>query len=117
MYKRQSASCLIRGTDYGRGNGKARYVWALVPDATYLAVAMAPRHAADHPYVENRWELFVDGQYVMPMTCLLYTSTSAAAVAIAFDEARRTGRFGKGDNVVLVTFGAGLTWGAAAIRW
>lgn len=46
-----------------------------------------------------------------------YGNTSAAAVAIAFDEARRTGRFGKGDNVVLVTFGAGLTWGAAAIRW
>ena len=42
---------------------------------------------------------------------------SAAAVAIAFDEARRSGRFGKGDNVVLVTFGAGLTWSAAVIRW
>lgn len=46
-----------------------------------------------------------------------YGNTSAAAVAIAFDEARRSGRFGKGDNVVLVTFGAGLTWAAAAIRW
>ena len=42
-----------------------------------------------------------------------YGNTSAAAVAIAFDEARRSGRFG----VVLVTFGAGLTWAAAAIRW
>ncbi len=46
-----------------------------------------------------------------------YGNTSAAAVAIAFDEARRSGRFGKGDNVVLVTFGAGLTWSAAVIRW
>ncbi len=46
-----------------------------------------------------------------------YGNTSAAAVAIAFDEARREGRFGKGDNVVLVSFGAGLTWAAAAIRW
>ena len=51
------------------------------------------------------------------LTIEKYGNTSAAAVAIAFDEARRTGRFGKGDNVVLVTFGAGLTWGAAAIRW
>lgn len=33
-YLGSSASCLIRGTDYGRGNGEARYVWALVPDAT-----------------------------------------------------------------------------------
>lgn len=46
-----------------------------------------------------------------------YGNTSAAAIAIAFDEARREGRFKKGDNVVLVTFGAGLTWAAAAVRW
>ncbi len=46
-----------------------------------------------------------------------YGNTSAAAVAIAFDEARREGRFGKGDIVLLVTFGAGLTWSSAAIRW
>ena len=46
-----------------------------------------------------------------------YGNTSAAAVAIAFDEAHREERFKKGDNVVLVTFGAGLTWAAAAIRW
>lgn len=46
-----------------------------------------------------------------------YGNTSAAAVAIAFDEARRSGRFDKGDHVILVTFGAGLTWAAAAIRW
>lgn len=46
-----------------------------------------------------------------------YGNTSAAAVAIAFDEAHREGRFKKGDNIVLVTFGAGLTWASAAIRW
>ena len=46
-----------------------------------------------------------------------YGNTSAAAVAIAFDEARRNGDFKKGDNVVLVTFGAGLTWASAVIRW
>lgn len=46
-----------------------------------------------------------------------YGNTSAAAIAIAFDEARREERFKKGDNVILVTFGAGLTWAAAAIRW
>lgn len=46
-----------------------------------------------------------------------YGNTSAAAVAIAFDEARREGRFGKGDIVLLVAFGAGLTWSSAAIRW
>ena len=46
-----------------------------------------------------------------------YGNTSAAAVAIALDEANRSGAIKKGDHVVLVVFGAGLTWAAAAVRW
>ncbi len=46
-----------------------------------------------------------------------YGNTSAAAVAIALDEAHREGAFKKGDKIVLVVFGAGLTWAAAAIQW
>lgn len=46
-----------------------------------------------------------------------YGNTSAAAVAIALDEAHRTGAFQRGDKIVLVVFGAGLTWAAAAIEW
>ncbi len=45
-----------------------------------------------------------------------YGNTSGAAVAIALDEAVRTGRAKKGEIVLLVTFGAGLTWSSAAIR-
>ena len=46
-----------------------------------------------------------------------YGNTSAAAIAIALDEAHRTGEIKKGDKVVMVAFGAGLTWAAAAIEW
>jgi 3-oxoacyl-[acyl-carrier-protein] synthase-3 len=46
-----------------------------------------------------------------------YGNTSAAAVAIALDEANRSGAIKRGDNVILVVFGAGLTWASAAIRW
>jgi len=46
-----------------------------------------------------------------------YGNTSAAAVAIALDEAHREKKFERGDNIVLVGFGAGLTWAAAAIEW
>ncbi len=46
-----------------------------------------------------------------------YGNTSAAAVAIALDEANRSGVFKRGDHIVLVAFGAGLTWAAAAVRW
>jgi len=44
-----------------------------------------------------------------------YGNTSAASVPIAFDECARTGRLKRGDIVILVAFGAGLTWGANVI--
>ena len=46
-----------------------------------------------------------------------YGNTSAASVAIALDEAVQEGRIQRGDLVLLVVFGAGLTWGAAVIEW
>lgn len=46
-----------------------------------------------------------------------YGNTSAASIPIALDEAFRTGRIKKGDTVLLVGFGAGLTWGAALLVW
>ena len=46
-----------------------------------------------------------------------YGNTSAASVAIALDEAVRTGVVQRGDLVLLIVFGAGLTWAAAVIEW
>lgn len=46
-----------------------------------------------------------------------YGNTSAASVAIALDEAVRNGVVQRGDLVLLVVFGAGLTWAAAVIEW
>ena len=46
-----------------------------------------------------------------------YGNTSAASIPIALSEAVEEGRIQAGDLVVCVGFGAGLTWGAAAIRW
>ena len=46
-----------------------------------------------------------------------YGNTSSASVPIAIDEARKDGRLRKGDIVMLVAFGGGLTWGSSLIRW
>jgi 3-oxoacyl-[acyl-carrier-protein] synthase III len=46
-----------------------------------------------------------------------FGNTSAASVAIALDEAVTAGLIQRGDLVLLVVFGAGLTWGAAVIQW
>jgi len=46
-----------------------------------------------------------------------YGNTSAASAAIALDEAARCGVIVRGDYVVLVAFGGGLSWSSAVVRW
>jgi 3-oxoacyl-[acyl-carrier-protein] synthase-3 len=45
-----------------------------------------------------------------------YGNTSAATTIVALDEALQSGRVKSGDLVLLVTFGAGLTWGSTLIK-
>ena len=46
-----------------------------------------------------------------------YGNTSSASVPIAMAEARNKGLIKNGDKVVLVAFGAGLTWASAFLEW
>ncbi|WP_084516720.1 beta-ketoacyl-ACP synthase III [Desulfatiglans anilini] len=46
-----------------------------------------------------------------------YGNTSSASIPIALDEANRAGLIKDGDMLLLVSFGAGLTWGASIIKW
>ena len=46
-----------------------------------------------------------------------YGNMSSATVPIALDEAVEQGRIKKGDNILMVAFGAGFTWGASVLRW
>jgi len=46
-----------------------------------------------------------------------YGNTSAATVPIALTEALEEGRIKPGDNLMCAAFGAGLTWGAAYLKW
>jgi len=46
-----------------------------------------------------------------------YGNTSSASIPLALWEAVEAGRVRDGQNLVLVSFGAGLTWGAVALRW
>jgi 3-oxoacyl-[acyl-carrier-protein] synthase III len=46
-----------------------------------------------------------------------YGNTSAASAAIALTEAVASGKIQRGDLILLVVFGSGLTWGAAVIEW
>jgi 3-oxoacyl-[acyl-carrier-protein] synthase III len=46
-----------------------------------------------------------------------YGNTSAGSIPIALTEALEQGRVRRGDVLVFVGFGAGLTWGANVVRW
>ena len=46
-----------------------------------------------------------------------YGNTSSASIPLALDEAVRDGRIKPGDTVILVGFGAGLTWASLVLRW
>ncbi len=45
-----------------------------------------------------------------------YGNTSAASVIMSLDEARRDGTLQRGDLVLLIAIGAGLTWGTMIVR-
>ncbi|MCC8161274.1 MAG: ketoacyl-ACP synthase III [Oscillospiraceae bacterium] len=46
-----------------------------------------------------------------------YGNTSASCIPVALTQAVEQGKIKKGDKIVLVGFGGGLTWGAAVLEW
>jgi len=46
-----------------------------------------------------------------------YGNMSAASLPVALDEAVRENKIKHGDNVLLIAFGGGLTWGGALLKW
>ncbi len=46
-----------------------------------------------------------------------FGNTSSATIPIAMDELRRGGKLKPGEMILLSSFGTGVTWGAAVIRW
>jgi 3-oxoacyl-[acyl-carrier-protein] synthase-3 len=45
-----------------------------------------------------------------------YGNTSAASIPLALTEYMDSGRIKPSDNLLLVAFGAGLTWGALVLQ-
>jgi 3-oxoacyl-[acyl-carrier-protein] synthase III len=46
-----------------------------------------------------------------------YGNTSGASIPIALDEANKNNSFKKGNKIVIIGFGGGLTYGSALITW
>lgn len=52
-----------------------------------------------------------------PMNLDKYGNTSAGSIPILLDELVKEGRVKKGDRLILVAFGGGLTYGSSLIEW
>ena len=46
-----------------------------------------------------------------------YGNMSAASIPVALNEAYRDGLLKRGDIILLVAFGAGLSWGSTILKW
>lgn len=46
-----------------------------------------------------------------------YGNMSSASIPVALEEAYASGSVKRGDNIILVGFGGGLTWGSVLIKW
>ncbi len=74
-------------------------------------------HQANMRIIENMVAHMGINPSKLPNNLQNYGNTSAASVPLAMDEAVRSGQIKAGSLVLLVAFGAGLTWGATLIRW
>lgn len=62
----------------------------------------------------QRLGVSIENVYV---TIQKYGNTSSSSIPIALNEARKNGRLAPLDKLLMVTFGAGLTWGASLVEW
>ena len=85
--------------------------------ATMDQVAYIIPHQANLRIIQSLAKRLKVGMDRFHMTIEHYGNISSASCAITLDDAAKTGRLNKGDLVCLTTFGGGLTWGGALIRW
>ena len=80
-------------------------------------VALLIPHQANRRIIENAiTRLKIDRERVW-VNIDRHGNMSAACIPVSLTEAQEAGRLHKGDNVMLVAFGAGLTWAGALVKW
>jgi len=74
-------------------------------------------HQANTRIIESSSKRLAISEEKMFVNLDKYGNMSGASIPFALYEAHRSGKIKKGDNVLMVGFGAGLTWGAAVLKW
>ncbi len=112
---------------YFKQNGKAVFKFAvnkikelyeIVPQKVGLKpeqIKYLIPHQANIRIIESAAKDIVSNNTVVISNIERYGNTSSASIGVAFHES--WDRFQKGDYVMLVGFGGGLSWGAALLQW
>ena len=74
-------------------------------------------HQANIRIIENAAKRLGIALEKIYMTIRKFGNISSASIPVAIADAYNKKRLKKGDNLVLVGFGGGLTWGSALVRW
>ena len=118
-----------QGLQYVQMNGNEVYKFAVrvIPSATKAVLEMSGHQLSDLAWLvphqaNQRIIVTVAERLHMPpervfSNVALTGNTSAASIPLALDDLYTSGRLAPGDLLALVGFGAGLTWGAAIVRW
>lgn len=84
---------------------------------TYDDIKLIVPHQANYRIVDSAIKrMGIEKDKVM-LTLEKYGNTSASCIPSALTEAVAEGRLNRGDKVVIVGFGGGLTWGAAVFTY
>ncbi|CAM3395885.1 MULTISPECIES: beta-ketoacyl-ACP synthase III [Brevibacillus] len=74
-------------------------------------------HQANKRIIDSAVQRFGLSEEKVVINLDRYGNMSSASIPVALDEAIEAGRVKEGDNVILVGFGGGLTWGATLLKW
>uniref|UniRef100_A0A385I001 Beta-ketoacyl-[acyl-carrier-protein] synthase III n=1 Tax=Paulinella micropora TaxID=1928728 RepID=A0A385I001_9EUKA len=127
---------LVRGITYQKGgfqpiamNGQEVYKFAVreVPEILHELLTSTNTasssidwlllHQANQRILEAVADRFAIPQDHILSNLANYGNTSAATIPLMLDEAVKDGRIQKGNLIASSGFGAGLSWGAALLRW
>lgn len=74
-------------------------------------------HQANQRIIESVAKRMKQDIEKFPMNISEYGNTSSASIPILLDEMNRSGKLKRGQKLVFVGFGAGLSWGATLVEW
>jgi 3-oxoacyl-[acyl-carrier-protein] synthase-3 len=121
-------SLIAEGNQYMKLKGREVYKFAvqrfeeLIEDAmrkcelTPQTISMIVPHQVNQRIIDSAMEKLSLPKEKAFVNIDKYGNTSAASIPIALDEAVRGGKIKRGDTIIFVAFGAGLTWANAVVK-